>query len=62
MKLVPAVMAVVFLIVLLTWLFVRTVDADAERFDLALGEINNIERVEADLDRDVLSARIMVVR
>jgi signal transduction histidine kinase/CheY-like chemotaxis protein len=62
MKLVPAIMAVPFLIVLLTWLAVRAVDANAERFDLALGEIDNFERVEAGLDRDVLSARIGVLR
>jgi signal transduction histidine kinase len=62
MKLVPAAIAVAFLIVLLTWLSVRAVDADAERFDLALGEIDNFERVEADLNRNVLSARIGVLR
>lgn len=62
MKLVPSVIAVPFLIVLLTWLAVRAVDANAERFDLALEEIDNFKRVEANLNRDVLSARIGVLR
>ena len=62
MRLVPALVSVPLLILLLTWLVIRAVDADAERFDQALGEINNFERVEAELNRDVLSARIGVLR
>jgi signal transduction histidine kinase len=41
---------------------VRAVDPNAERFDLALAEIDYFERVEADLNRNVVSARVGVLR
>jgi signal transduction histidine kinase/FixJ family two-component response regulator len=62
MRIAPAVAAMPFLIVLLTWLSVRAVDADAERFDLALAQMDNFEKLEAALHRDVLSARAGVLR
>ena len=62
MRLVPIVAAVPLLILLLTWLSVRAFDPDAERFDLALREVSRFARLEADLQRDVLSARAGVLR
>jgi signal transduction histidine kinase/FixJ family two-component response regulator len=62
MKITPAIIAVPFLVVLLTWLSLRAVDPAAERFDLALGEMDNFGVLEAALRRDVLSARTGVLR
>src|SRR5260370_30602002 len=62
MRIAPAVAAVPFLILLLTWLSVRAIDTDAERLDLVFGEMDNFGRLEAALHRDVLSARAGVLR
>jgi hypothetical protein len=55
-------MAVPLLIALLTWLSIRAIDTDAERFDQALGEMDNFETLEAALYGDVLSARVGILR
>ena len=52
-----AVVAIALLVSLLTWLSLRAIDRDAERFDLALGEMDSLEALEAALHRDVLSLR-----
>jgi signal transduction histidine kinase len=62
MRFIPTVAAVPILILLLTWLSVRAFDPDAERFDFALREVSRFARLEADLQRDVLSARAGVLR
>ena len=62
MKILPAVVAVPFLVLLLSWLSIRAIDPDAERFDLALDQTNRFARLESDLQRDVLSARAGVLR
>src|ERR1700722_7566475 len=62
MRIVSAIVAVTLLILLLTWLSMRAIDIDAERFDLALRELDNFETLEAALHRDVLSARAGVLR
>jgi hypothetical protein len=62
MKIIPVIAAIVLLVLMLTWLSLRAIDTDAERFDLALGEINNLEMQEAALHRDVLSARAGILR
>ena len=62
MRITPAVAAVPFLVLLLTWLSLHAINTDAERFDLALGEIDNFEMLEAALHRDVLVARAGVRR
>ena len=62
MRVTPAVAAVPLLVLLLTWLSLHAINTDAERFDLALGEIDNFEMLEAALHRDVLAARAGVLR
>lgn len=62
MRVAPALIAVPLLIALLTWLSIRAIDTDAERFDQALGEMDNFETLEAALYGDVLSARVGVLR
>jgi hypothetical protein len=62
MRVTPAVAAVPFPVLLLTWLSLHAINTDAERFDLALGEIDNFEMLEAALHRDVLGARAGVLR
>jgi hypothetical protein len=62
MRIVPAVTVVALLVLLLTWLSLRAIDPNAERFDLALREMDNFKTLEAALHRDVLSARAGVLR
>jgi signal transduction histidine kinase len=62
MRTLSAIVAVTLLILLLTWLSLRAVDIAAERFDLALREMDNFEMLEAALHRDVLSARAGLLR
>jgi DAHL domain len=62
MRIAPAVAAVPLLILLLTWLSVRAVNTNAERFDVALGEMDRFGMLEAALHRDVLSARVGTLR
>jgi hypothetical protein len=62
MKVTPAIAAVPLLVVLLTWLSARAVDPDAERYDQALVELDRFELQEAELHRDILSARTGALR
>ncbi|HEX4170990.1 MAG TPA: two-component system VirA-like sensor kinase [Acetobacteraceae bacterium] len=62
MKVAPAIAAVPLLIVLLTWLSVRAINPDAERYDQALAEMERFELLEAELHRDVLSVRAGALR
>jgi signal transduction histidine kinase len=62
MKVAPAIAAVPLVVVLLTWLSARAVDPNAERYDLALVEMDRFELLEAELHRDVLSARTGALR
>ena len=62
MRVAPALAAIPLLIVSLTWLSIRVIDTGAERFDQALAKMDNFERLEAALQRDILSARAGVLR
>jgi len=62
MKVAPVVAAVLFLLLLLTGLSFRAINTDAELFDRALGALDRFTIIENTLQRDVLSARIGVLR
>ena len=62
MKMTSAAAAVSVLLVLLTWLFSRAIDADAERYDRALKALDRFTMLEIALQRDVLSARAGMLR
>ena len=62
MRLTPAAAAVPLVLVLLTWLSFRASNMDAERFDRALGALDRFALVESALQRDVLSARVGMLR
>jgi len=62
MRTVSAIAAVTLLIFLLTWLSLRAANTDAEQFDVALREVDNLQTLEAALHRDVLSARAGILR
>jgi len=55
-------MGVPLLLVLLTWLSLHAADTDAERFDRALGILDDFASIETGLHGDVLSARAGVLR
>jgi hypothetical protein len=54
-------MAVALLVLLLIGLSLQAIATDAERFDLALQEMDSFWTLEAALHRDVLSARASVL-
>jgi signal transduction histidine kinase len=62
MKVTLAAAAVSVLLVLLTWLSFRAIDADAERYDRALKALDRFTMMETALQRDVLSARAGLLR
>ncbi len=62
MKVAPAIAAVALLLLLLTWLSVRAVDPEAERFDHALVALDHFATLENALDRDALAARAGMLR
>jgi DAHL domain len=62
MRLTPAAAAVPVLLVLLSWLSLRAIDPDAERYDRALKALDRFTMVENALQRDVLSARAGMLR
>lgn len=62
MRTAPVFVAVPLLILLLTWLSLRSANLDAELFDHALGELDHFGMIEAGLDRDVLNARAGLLR
>jgi signal transduction histidine kinase len=53
----PALFAVPLLLLLLTWLSFRAVNADAEKYDQALQDLDRMAVTESALQRDVLMAR-----
>jgi len=62
MKVTRAAAAVSVLLVLLTWLSIRAIDTDAERYDRALKALDRFTMVEIALQRDVLRARAGMLR
>jgi signal transduction histidine kinase/CheY-like chemotaxis protein len=62
MRLTPTAAVVPFLLVLLSWLSLRAVDPEAERYDRALKGLDRFTMVETGLQRDVLSARAGILR
>jgi signal transduction histidine kinase/ActR/RegA family two-component response regulator len=62
MKLTPTAAAVPLLLLLLTWLLLRGMDPEAERFDRALQALDDFKLAESSLHRDVLSARAGLLR
>src|ERR1700733_12133158 len=62
MRIAPTVAAIPLLVLLLTWLSVRAVSTDAERFDDELAEMDRFGAPEAPLHRDGLSARVGTLR
>ncbi len=62
MRTATAALSIVVLITLLTWLSQRAFDSGAERFDLALSELNRFNTVESDLHANILSARAGLLR
>ena len=62
MRATPVVVAVTLLVLLLTWLSLSAVNSGAERFDVALREMDHFQMLEAALARDVLSTRAGVLR
>jgi DAHL domain len=62
MRTVSAIAGVILLAALLTWLSVRAVNSDAEIFDRALSEVDQVTNVQAALHRDILAARAGLLR
>jgi signal transduction histidine kinase/ActR/RegA family two-component response regulator len=62
MKVVLTTTAVLFVVVLLTWLSLNAVNSDAEQFDRALSTLDRFAMTESALYRDVLSARAGILR
>lgn len=57
-----ATAVIVLAITLLTWLSIRAINPNAERFDLALGELDRFAAAQAMLHSDTLSARAGLLR
>ena len=62
MKLISALLTAPLLVAFVTWLSLSAIDSGAARFDRALDELDRITQTEADLHRDVLSARAGLLR
>lgn len=62
MRITPTAAAVPLLLILLTWLSIRAVNTDAERFDRALATLDRFAMTENALSRDVLSVRAGILR
>ena len=62
MKIISAAFVVLVLITLLTWLSMQAFNTDAERFDLALAELDRFSTAVAMLHSNVLSARAGLLR
>jgi signal transduction histidine kinase len=62
MRIAPVAAAIPILLLLLTWLSFRAINRDAELFDHALGALDRFAVIESALQRDVLSARVGVLR
>ena len=57
-----AAAAILVLVLALTWLSVRALNPEAEAFDRILGELDRFAMAGAALQRDVLSARVGMLR
>ncbi len=62
MRALSATAVVLLLIALLTWLSIRAFNPGAERFDLALGELDRFATAQAMLRSDTLAARAGLLR
>jgi signal transduction histidine kinase/CheY-like chemotaxis protein len=62
MKLIAALLTAPLLVVFVTWLSLSAITSGAAGFDRALDELDHIAWNEADLHRDVLSARAGLLR
>lgn len=62
MKTLSATAVVLLLIALLTWLSIRAFNPGAERFDVALGELEHFATAQAMLRSDTLAARAGLLR
>jgi signal transduction histidine kinase len=62
MRSLSATTVTLLLIALLTWLSIRAFNPNAERFDLALGELDRFATAQAMLRNDMLSARAGLLR
>jgi signal transduction histidine kinase len=62
MKVKPAAVAVPLLLMLLSWLSLRAIDPNAERYDRTLKALDHFLVMESALHRDVLSARAGLLR
>ncbi|HEX4173339.1 MAG TPA: DAHL domain-containing protein, partial [Acetobacteraceae bacterium] len=62
MKLLMGMLTAPLLVAFVTWLSLDTIGSGTARFDRALDELDHIAHIEADLHRDVLSARAGLLR
>lgn len=62
MKLIASLLTAPLLVAFVTWLSLDATNSGAARFNRALGELDRIAQTEADLHRDVLSARAGLLR
>jgi signal transduction histidine kinase/CheY-like chemotaxis protein len=62
MKALQAATAVSFLLLILAWVPLRTIDIDGVAFDRVLATLDRFSMVENALDRDALSARVGLLR
>ncbi|HUC18269.1 MAG TPA: two-component system VirA-like sensor kinase [Acetobacteraceae bacterium] len=62
MRLPPSLVGVPLLVALLTWLALHAVNVDARRLDSALAALEHFTKAENALHRDVLAARIGILR
>ena len=62
MKMMPAAVIVLFLLLLLTWLSMSGVDLNAVRYDRELRALDDFSGFERGLNREVLTARVGLSR
>ncbi|HWA79703.1 MAG TPA: two-component system VirA-like sensor kinase [Acetobacteraceae bacterium] len=62
MRLPPALIGIPLLVALLTWIALHAVNVDAGQYDRALAALEQFTKAENTLHRDVLAARIGILR
>jgi signal transduction histidine kinase len=62
MRILPGALGVLLLLVLLTWLLLRGIDTNASAYALTLKAFDDFALAEASLHRDVLQARVGLIR
>lgn len=62
MRLLPAALAVLLLLALLTWLLLRGIDTNAPAYAVTLQALDEFTLAEASLRRDVMQARAGLLR